>query len=202
MKKILKSKGITLIALVITIIVMLILASLTINVAFNGGLFQYSKQSTSKYKEAEQSELQTVEEWMELIDKSINQGYKTAWEGNQTGENGQIILPISLNDCSKMYRIQMESEKYTGQAILNVYSMQEGIYVGRISVDNSNAYIWQLRNIMQNTTNSDGVSNIDYQGNKYTNTDSSILTYNTEDFGSDVVITKIGEKQKEYSLFA
>ncbi len=38
-------KGITLIALVITIIVMLILVGVTITMAVNGGLFNYAKQA-------------------------------------------------------------------------------------------------------------------------------------------------------------
>ena len=43
-----KGKGITLIALIITIIVMLILVGVTITVAINGGLFKISKESASK----------------------------------------------------------------------------------------------------------------------------------------------------------
>ena len=53
-------KGITLIALVITIIVMLILAAVTINIAVNGGLFGYAGKATSdtvKAKEKEQLEI-------------------------------------------------------------------------------------------------------------------------------------------------
>lgn len=41
-------KGITLIALVITIIVMLILVGVTITMAVNGGLFDYAKDAGTK----------------------------------------------------------------------------------------------------------------------------------------------------------
>ena len=49
-------KGITLIALVITIIVMLILASVTISMAVNGGLFGYAGNAASQTEEARDQE--------------------------------------------------------------------------------------------------------------------------------------------------
>lgn len=55
--KIQKNKGITLIALVITIIVMLILVAVTINIAINGGLFDYAKVASSKTEKAKEDEL-------------------------------------------------------------------------------------------------------------------------------------------------
>ena len=57
MKNIKTQKGITLIALVITIIVMLILVGVTISMAINGGLFGYAKKAakdTETQKQAEQ----------------------------------------------------------------------------------------------------------------------------------------------------
>ena len=57
MKNIKTQKGITLIALVITIIVMLILGGVTISMALNGGLFGYAKKAakdTETQKQAEQ----------------------------------------------------------------------------------------------------------------------------------------------------
>ena len=41
-------KGITLVALVITIIVMLILVGVSVTVALNGGLFETAKEATNK----------------------------------------------------------------------------------------------------------------------------------------------------------
>ena len=46
MKKLKTQKGITLIALVITIIVMLILVAVTISMAINGGLFEKAGKAT------------------------------------------------------------------------------------------------------------------------------------------------------------
>ena len=51
-----KDKGITLIALVITIIVMLILVGVTITAAVNGGLFNYAKKAHDNTIEARDAE--------------------------------------------------------------------------------------------------------------------------------------------------
>ena len=52
------AKGITLIALVITIIVMLILVGVTISMALNGGLFGYAKDATTQTKSKMEAESQ------------------------------------------------------------------------------------------------------------------------------------------------
>ena len=64
------SKGITLIALIITIIVMLILAAVSINIAVNGGLFNYAGKASLDYRMAQEQEtiFQSLSEWqMEKI---------------------------------------------------------------------------------------------------------------------------------------
>ena len=74
-KSILKNKnGITLIALVITIIVMLILVGVTINMVVHGGLFQYAGNATketelAKQKELELSNIESGKDYDYLIDK-------------------------------------------------------------------------------------------------------------------------------------
>lgn len=63
-----KESGITLVALVITIIILIMLASVTINFALgNNGLIQKSKLSVSKYKETQQNELENMEETAEEL---------------------------------------------------------------------------------------------------------------------------------------
>ena len=63
-------KGITLIALVITIIVMLILAGVSITMAVNGGLFNYARNAkveTERARDAEQ-ELGNLEDGLDYDD--------------------------------------------------------------------------------------------------------------------------------------
>jgi type II secretory pathway pseudopilin PulG len=52
-----EQKGITLVALVITIIVMLILVGVSITVALNGGLFTSAKEAANNTVEARNAEL-------------------------------------------------------------------------------------------------------------------------------------------------
>ena len=66
-----KERGITLVALVVTIIVLLILAGVTISLALNNnGIFQRSKNAAAAYNEAavnEAQELNSVEQEMEAV---------------------------------------------------------------------------------------------------------------------------------------
>ncbi len=56
-----KDKGITLIALVVTIIILLILAGVTLNIALSdNGLFSKTKQATEDYKEAQSEEEESI----------------------------------------------------------------------------------------------------------------------------------------------
>ena len=68
-----KEKGITLIALVITIIILLILAGVTLTTALGqNGLFQRAKYAGEKYKESEADESEKLGEIEEEIDKVID----------------------------------------------------------------------------------------------------------------------------------
>ncbi len=68
-----KEKGITLIALVVTIIILLILAGVTLTTALSqNGLFQRAKIAGEKYKESEEDETEKLREVEKEIDKIIN----------------------------------------------------------------------------------------------------------------------------------
>ena len=54
-------KGITLIALVITIIVLLILAGVTLRIVMNGGIIERSQNAVDKYSQAQQNEIEKLE---------------------------------------------------------------------------------------------------------------------------------------------
>ena len=62
-------KGITLIALVVTIVVLLILAGVSINVLFSdSGIIKRAKDSQNKWKEAEQNDLDSLGRLKDQID--------------------------------------------------------------------------------------------------------------------------------------
>lgn len=62
------SKGITLVALVITIIVLLILAGVTLSIVFNDGLITKSQNAVDKYSNAQEVENNLLENFMNRVD--------------------------------------------------------------------------------------------------------------------------------------
>lgn len=66
-------KGITLIALVVTIVVLLILAGVSVNILLgNGGLIQRAETAKSKMNEAQKSEKQELDNIESLINKNVD----------------------------------------------------------------------------------------------------------------------------------
>ena len=62
-----KQKGITLIALIITIIVILILAGVSTRVAINAGLFDKTKEAVAKNKEQEGKEINRIKKLLDEV---------------------------------------------------------------------------------------------------------------------------------------
>ena len=72
-----KERGITLVALVVTIIVLLILAGVTISMTISGdNLFSRARQSTDQYNGAQYNEAVTMNEYTDYYDK-MKQNYAT-----------------------------------------------------------------------------------------------------------------------------
>lgn len=71
-----KETGITLIALVITIIVLLILAGVTISIALdNGGLISRARDAATTYAQAEKNDVNTMDKLYKYIEGSVNENY-------------------------------------------------------------------------------------------------------------------------------
>ena len=60
--------GITLVALVITIVILIILATVSISFAVNGGLFDKAQRGADMYKDSAEDEAQTLN----VVDKSFS----------------------------------------------------------------------------------------------------------------------------------
>ncbi len=102
----LKEHGITLIALVITVIIILILAGVTLNTALGqNGLFQRAKLATEKYKEAEEQEKEAIEDIVKELDDIIpaEAGEKVSipkrkgWDENKVdavGDGEGNVIPV------------------------------------------------------------------------------------------------------------
>ena len=94
-----KEKGITLIALVITIVILLILAGLTINLALgDGGLAQKAKEATENYQLAQEAEEDLIQE-LEANMNPTEEGYNS-----QEGVNEPVLtegmIPVTWNGSS------------------------------------------------------------------------------------------------------
>lgn len=88
------NNGITLIALIVTIIVLLILAGVTINMAVNqNGIFKRAQNATTAYKLAEASESQGLQNATDEMDK-----YAKQYGLNQEENSGEIYSKLYDTD--------------------------------------------------------------------------------------------------------
>ena len=98
--------GITLVALVVTIVILLILAGISISAITQTGLFGKAKQATEKYKESEEKERIQTELYSMQIEMNTNNDSKTKLGKklyDKNIENGSKWNIIVLNDSKKIY---------------------------------------------------------------------------------------------------
>jgi len=90
--------GITLIALIITIIIMLILAGVTISIAVNGGLFKQAKNAADLTNQAAQNEQETINNVLDEMSNNANGGGSTnnANDGGSTNNSGGAPIPAGF----------------------------------------------------------------------------------------------------------
>ena len=124
MNQLKQKRGITLIALVITIIVMLILAGVSISISVNGGLFDYAKRAGEETEIAKEMEAINLEYiiTMEAITGGIS---TTEFENNLKGslsadieviEAGLNKYVILNHETNRAYEIVNGKPEYIGKA--------------------------------------------------------------------------------------
>ena len=107
-----QNKGITLIALVITIVVLLILAGVTLNIVFNGGLIDKSQNAVDRYKYAQEQE---TDELLKI------QGYFSL--------SGEVVKEVKDDDGNVIAKLMSDGN---GEA----FYLPEGFYyVGGVVED-------------------------------------------------------------------
>jgi len=90
-----KQRGITLIALIITIIVMLILVSVTVRTAINSGLFGHAKDAIESWKRVElEEELGAIETSLQI--KKLTQGTVTPEDYFEELKNEGMITDVEV----------------------------------------------------------------------------------------------------------
>ena len=128
MKKIKKEHGITLVALVITIVVLLILAGISIQAITQNNLFEQAKKAKNATENSQKEENKTLSEYMGKINEYLPEtlSYKVS--------NGEIAIgayvkyiPDAIDVNSKEYKNLLSNlEKYSGSNDKN-YNNEEKI---------------------------------------------------------------------------
>ena len=114
-KKSLQEKGITLIALVVTIIILLILAGVTLNIALSdGGLFSKTQEAAEKYKQAQEDE-------EEMITQIATQMYSEYVGAEVTGYD-------LTDDTNSTYTATTAETGYTTNQVINRDNMKWRIW--------------------------------------------------------------------------
>ena len=116
-------KGITLITLVITVIIMLILAGVVITAVINGdGLFSKVKEAKETYENAVQSENDKIQNLIEQMEANMNGSISGGESGN--GDGGEIpgevseisvkltegMVPVTYNESDGSWYVATEEE--------------------------------------------------------------------------------------------
>ena len=86
--KINRGKGITLVALIITIIVLLILAGVSLSFVFNGGILDKSQQAVNEYENAVNNESEILEYINSTLEQKINEINSGAGDTPTVDSNG------------------------------------------------------------------------------------------------------------------
>ena len=135
MKKIKKEYGITLIALVITIIILLILAGVAINALTQTGLFENAKQAKNITENAQGEENVILESYENKVNKiaiEISGSRETnTYKVEKIGEKiGTESIVIDFNKYDTIYIVIKDgvfNEIYT--SLIPIYAIENGKYV-------------------------------------------------------------------------
>ena len=117
-----RNKGITLIALIVTIIVMLILVAVGVNVMIKSNLIGAAEKAANGYKTAYEDEINLIEEGENLIDDYIG-GVEKKHNWQRSGDT------ITCAHCSLTYTI--------GQIVTDVYNYTPGTGTTTITSEKS-----------------------------------------------------------------
>ena len=143
MKKLKTQKGITLIALVITIIVMLILVAVTISMAINGGLFEKAGKATGDTKNAMDAEQQLADGRLQIdgktyasIDDYLAEKAMLTYDGTPK-ENGVLTAKAKYESDGKTAIIPK------GFKIIEDTAGKKSIDAGLVIQDSAgNEFVW------------------------------------------------------------
>ena len=117
----LKERGITLIALVVTIVVLLILAGVSLNAIFSeNGIINKAKDAQNKMDEATQNDLNAINGLNEWINKNIN-----GTNGGEDIEKGDFSATVVLNPAENEAQPTFKQKKEIAAILCDFSSYEE-----------------------------------------------------------------------------
>ena len=171
MKKEIKNKqekGITLIALVVTIVVLLILAGVSISLVLNNnGVISKAKDAKNQYAEAQTNDEKQLNEVSDWIDTKV--GDIAGGSGNgENGSGGSSTLPTT--ETTKPY---MPGDTFTvvaGTTLDNGLTIQD-------AAENGNQYVWVEVPKTATVYPTAGLTITEFTTDDYTNIENDLHTY-------------------------
>ena len=109
-----QEKGITLLALIITIIVLVILAAITISAAYNSGIIRNAEDGAKQYAKQAVEENKIVDETTNYID-SVATNIKSLLGKNEENEDKSMVASVvsssGVTKCSSLNEAVQEASK-------------------------------------------------------------------------------------------
>ena len=125
MKKQKKELGITLVALVVTIIILLILAGVTLSIALSeNGIFNRAKEAVEKYKKAKSDEEDIIDELLEQLESISIDDYVGAYVEGYKPDVKQITI---TSDTSGISKGDIDQNNIEIQDDNQIFKTEEGI---------------------------------------------------------------------------
>ena len=151
MNKLRANKGITLVALVITIIVLIILAGVSINAVLNGGIITNAKDAKNEYNAGKQNELEALG----ILEEKMIEAQFTE-EEKETAErlkNTKSELENYFNDNNLSYKYTLGNKNQ--QAYLT--GIEEATLISELELPEEYT-VWDIDGIENITENDDDIA--------------------------------------------
>ena len=166
-----KNFGITLISLIITVIILLILAGITISKLSSSGIFEKTKEARDKYRNAQNEEEMQIAKYSNEIENYVNGdrgSYKEEllWEGTAT-DDGEIALSKPLNNYKYIEVYFTNNDAGPSLASAQKFDVTKLIEIGKFHIENSARYWGYISTYTYNSST-----------NKFTNTDDTYYGHN------------------------
>ena len=196
MKKTLKNaKGITLVALVITIIILLILATISIQSLTNTGLFEKAKEARDKTKNATENQAKTLNEYEDELNKYVSGTTQTQKLADKVKVGDYVSYTPDVLDSNAVATLKSNLNTYSGNSssTVNAAIKRDDLKWRVLDVQNG-----QVRLISEKPT----TSKIELKGyNGYNNAvklidDACITLYTNKQLASKVQNLKIEDITK------